>query len=84
MAEKKQEDGVGAGCPIVEVNPKPQKGLTSKLVDCLEKLIMKLMHDTSQSHPYLSGNFAPVLEETAPVKDLPVEGHLPVSTSTTC
>jgi carotenoid cleavage dioxygenase len=49
----------------------------------LEKLIMKLMHDTSQSHPYLSGNFAPV-EETAPVKDLPVEGHLPVSTSTTC
>ncbi|KAI9402394.1 hypothetical protein POPTR_001G265600v4 [Populus trichocarpa] len=76
MAEKKQENGVGAGCLIVEVNPKPQKGLTSKLVDYLEKLIMKLMHDTSQSHPYLSGNFAPV-EETAPVKDLPVEGHLP-------
>jgi carotenoid cleavage dioxygenase len=80
MAEKKQENGVGAGCLIVEVNPKPQKGLTSKLVDYLEKLIMKLMHDTSQSHPYLSGNFAPV-EETAPVKDLPVEGHLPVSTT---
>ncbi|XP_011047392.1 PREDICTED: carotenoid 9,10(9',10')-cleavage dioxygenase 1-like [Populus euphratica] len=77
MVEKKQEDGVGAGCPIVEVNPKPQKGLTSKLVDYLEKLVMKLMRDTSEPHPYLSGNFAPVLEETAPVKDLPVEGHLP-------
>ncbi|KAG5222344.1 carotenoid family protein [Salix suchowensis] len=73
-----QENGVVAGCPIVELNPQPQKGLASKLIDCLEKLITKLMCDhTSLSHPFLSGNFAPVLEETAPVKDLPVEGHLP-------
>ncbi|KAJ6315485.1 hypothetical protein OIU78_018876, partial [Salix suchowensis] len=77
MAEKNQENGVGAGNPIVEVSPKPQKGLTSKLIDCLEKLIVSLMYDTSQSHHYLSGNFAPVLDETAPVKDLPVKGHLP-------
>jgi len=78
--EKNQENGAGAGNPIVEVNPEPQKGLTSKLLDYLEKLIVNLMHDTSQSHHYLSGNFAPVLDETAPVKDLPVKGHLPVST----
>ncbi|KAJ6750878.1 hypothetical protein OIU85_001417 [Salix viminalis] len=77
MADKNQENGVGAGNPIVEVNPKPQKGLTSKLIDYLEKLIVRLMYDTSQSHHYLSGNFAPVLDETAPVKDLPVKGHLP-------
>ncbi|KAJ6948446.1 hypothetical protein NC651_002703 [Populus alba x Populus x berolinensis] len=77
MVEKNQENGVGAGNPMVEVNPEPQKGLTSKLIDYLEKLIVNLMHDTSQSHHYLSGNFAPVLDETAPVKDLPVKGHLP-------
>jgi carotenoid cleavage dioxygenase len=47
----------------------------------LEKLIVKLMYDTSQSHHYLSGNFAPVPDETPPVKDLPVKGYLPVSTA---
>ncbi|KAJ6760515.1 hypothetical protein OIU79_025373 [Salix purpurea] len=77
MAERTQENGVAAGSPVVEVNPRPRKGLASKLIDCLEKLITNLMCDASQSHPFLSGNFAPVLEETAPVKDLPVEGHLP-------
>ncbi|KAF9665712.1 hypothetical protein SADUNF_Sadunf16G0152200 [Salix dunnii] len=77
MAEENQENGVGAGNPIVEVSPKPQKGLISKLIDYLEKLIVCLMYDTSQSYHYLSGNFAPVLDETAPVKDLPVKGHLP-------
>ncbi|XP_010552739.1 PREDICTED: carotenoid 9,10(9',10')-cleavage dioxygenase 1 isoform X1 [Tarenaya hassleriana] len=35
------------------------------------------MHDASQPLHYLSGNFAPVREETPPVKDLPVTGHLP-------
>ncbi|KAL9371401.1 hypothetical protein Peur_036541 [Populus x canadensis] len=78
QVEKKQEIGVGAGSTVVEVNPKPQKGLTSKLIDYLEKLIVKLMYDTSQSHHYLSGNFAPVPDETPPVKDLPVKGYLPV------
>ncbi|KAG6761085.1 hypothetical protein POTOM_034277 [Populus tomentosa] len=77
QVEKKQEIGVGAGSTVVEVNPKPQKGLTSKLIDYLEKLIVKLMYDTSQSQHYLSGNFAPVPDETPPVKDLPVKGYLP-------
>ncbi|KAI8548101.1 hypothetical protein RHMOL_Rhmol07G0246100 [Rhododendron molle] len=44
---------------VVVVNPKPKKGLTSKAVDWLEKLIVKLMYDSSQPHHYLSGNFAP-------------------------
>ncbi|KAJ6755118.1 CAROTENOID CLEAVAGE DIOXYGENASE 1-3 [Salix purpurea] len=67
MAERTQENGaVAAGCPVVEVNPRPRKGLASKLIDCLEKLITNLMCDASQTHPFLSGNFAPVLEETAP------------------
>lgn len=64
---------------IVVPNPKPSKGLTSKLVDLVEKLIVKLMYDSSQPHHYLAGNFAPVIEETPPTKDLNVIGHLPVS-----
>ncbi|XP_012065572.1 carotenoid 9,10(9',10')-cleavage dioxygenase 1 [Jatropha curcas] len=71
--EKKQSND---GPAIVEVNPKPNKGLTSKLVDYLEKLIVKLMFDKSQPLHYLNGNFAPV-PEAPPVKDLPVIGHLP-------
>ncbi|KAJ4829993.1 Dixin [Turnera subulata] len=68
--------GGGAGKGIAEVNPKPSKGLTSKLIDYLEKLIVKLMYDPNQPLHYLTGNFAPV-DESPPVKDLPVKGHLP-------
>uniref|UniRef100_A0A2P2LL84 carotenoid 9,10-dioxygenase n=3 Tax=Rhizophora mucronata TaxID=61149 RepID=A0A2P2LL84_RHIMU len=76
-AEKEQEYAGGAGgTSVVEVSPEPKKGLTSKLVDLLEKLIVKLMYDSSQPLHYLSGNFAPV-PETPPVKDLPVKGFLP-------
>ncbi|KAI3498165.1 hypothetical protein L1887_33934 [Cichorium endivia] len=35
------------------------------------------MYDSSQPHHWLSGNFAPVVDETPPYKDLPVVGHLP-------
>ncbi|XP_030474238.1 carotenoid 9,10(9',10')-cleavage dioxygenase 1 [Syzygium oleosum] len=69
--------GGGGGGGIVEVNPKPKKGVTSKVVDYIEKLIVKLMYDSSRPHHYLSGNFAPVPDETPPVTDLPVLGHLP-------
>lgn len=64
---------------VVVPNPKPSKGLASKVVDLVEKLIVKLMYDTSQPHHYLAGNFAPVVDETPPTKDLNVIGHLPVS-----
>ena len=64
---------------VVVVNPQPSKGLASKAIDWLEKLIVKLMYDSSQPQHYLSGNFAPVIDETPPFKDLPVKGHLPVS-----
>lgn len=63
---------------IVVVNPKPSKGFTSTAIDWVEKLVVKLMYDTSKPLHYLSGNFAPV-DETPPCKDLPVSGHLPVS-----
>lgn len=72
--EKKGSGGGGT----VKVNPKPKKGVTSRVVDFLEKLIVKLMYDPSQPHHYLSGNFAPVPDETPPVTDLPVVGHLHV------
>ncbi|CAI9103069.1 OLC1v1001501C2 [Oldenlandia corymbosa var. corymbosa] len=69
---KKVEDS-----KIVVVNPKPKKGFSSKMIDWIEKVVVKLAYDTSQPLHYLSGNFAPVTEETPPLKDLPVKGHLP-------
>ncbi|PON40751.1 Carotenoid cleavage dioxygenase [Trema orientale] len=75
--EKPSYDHGGAAKGIVTVNPKPNKGLTSKLVDWFESVIVKFMYDSSQPHHYLSGNFAPVRDETPPTKDLPVIGSLP-------
>jgi carotenoid cleavage dioxygenase len=64
---------------IVKIEPKPSNGFTSKAIDLLEKIIVKLFYDSSLPHHWLAGNFAPVKDETPPVKDLPVKGHLPVS-----
>ncbi|KAJ8441067.1 hypothetical protein Cgig2_020358 [Carnegiea gigantea] len=66
---------------IVEVNPKPSKGLISTAIDLLEKVVVKVMYDSSQTHHWLSGNFAPVPHETPPSTCLPVHGHLPVTSS---
>ena len=63
---------------VVVVNPKPNNGFTAKLIDWVEKAVVKLMYDSKQPLHYLSGNFAPV-DETPPCKDLLVKGHLPVS-----
>ncbi|KAM1577661.1 carotenoid 9,10(9',10')-cleavage dioxygenase 1-like isoform X1 [Malus sylvestris] len=71
--EKQQLKGSG----IVIPNPKPNKGYASKVVDLVEKLIVKWMYDSSQPHHYLAGNFAPVVDETPPTTNLPVIGHLP-------
>ncbi|XP_062115357.1 carotenoid 9,10(9',10')-cleavage dioxygenase 1-like [Humulus lupulus] len=68
----------GGGYGVVSVNPKPNKGFFSKLLDLFENLMVMLMHDSSLSHHhFLSGNYAPVLHETPPVKDLPLIGYLP-------
>lgn len=64
---------------IVAVNPKPQKGLAAKVIDFVEGLIVKFMHDSSRPLHYLSGNFGPVRHETPPTADLPVIGFLHVS-----
>ena len=80
MAEEKQSYSGGAGKKIVEANQKPNKGLTSKVIDFVENLIVKFMYDSSLPHHYLSGNFAPVREETPPITDLLVKGHLLVRT----
>lgn len=77
MKEAEEKERMAERGGVVVVNPKPNKGLTSKAVDWLEKLTVKLMYDSSQPHHYLSGNFAPVPDETPPCKDLPVKGHLP-------
>nr|QIS62326.1 carotenoid cleavage dioxygenase 1 [Crocus sativus] len=62
---------------IVAVNPQPSKGLVSSAVDLIEKAVVYLFHDKSKPCHYLSGNFAPVVDETPPCPDLPVRGHLP-------
>ncbi|KAK4488621.1 hypothetical protein RD792_004390 [Penstemon davidsonii] len=78
MVQKKEEavavESTHGG--VVVVKPKPKKGLTSKFIDWLEWILVKLMHDSKQPLHYLYGNFAPV-DETPPVTDLLVKGHLP-------
>lgn len=61
---------------VVLVNPKPRKGFSAKALDLLEKGIVKLVHDSSKPLHYLQGNFAPT-DETPPLNDLLVHGHLP-------
>ncbi len=85
MAEEKQRYGGGAGVGngIVAVEPKPRKGLSSKVIDLVEKMVVKLMHGYHASLPhqhYLSGTFAPVSGETPPTTNLLLKGHLPVRT----
>ncbi|XP_060217295.1 carotenoid 9,10(9',10')-cleavage dioxygenase 1-like [Lycium barbarum] len=71
MGRKEDDDG-----GVVVVKPKPGKGLIAKAVDVLEWGIVKLMHDASKPLHYLQGNFAPT-DETPPLNDLIVQGHLP-------
>ncbi|XXG56525.1 hypothetical protein AAC387_Pa03g3912 [Persea americana] len=73
--EKKKENIGGGG--IVIVDPKPSKGIVSRMVDAVEKLIVWSMYDSSKPQHYLSGNFAPAVEETPPCKNLPIKGFLP-------
>ncbi|KAG9138230.1 hypothetical protein Leryth_001448 [Lithospermum erythrorhizon] len=62
---------------VVVVNPKPIKGFTSKAVDWLERIIVKIMCHNAQPLQYLSASFGPVFEETSPCSDLIIKGHLP-------
>ncbi|XP_059311574.1 carotenoid 9,10(9',10')-cleavage dioxygenase-like isoform X2 [Lycium ferocissimum] len=78
MGRKEDDDGVVERSEggVVVVNPKPGKGLIAKAIDLLEWGIVKLMHDASKPLHYLQGNFAPT-DETPPLNDLIVQGHLP-------
>ncbi|KAL9231242.1 hypothetical protein vseg_006494 [Gypsophila vaccaria] len=72
VEQKKQQHG------IVEVKPRAGKGLSSKAIDLLERIVVKLMYGSpSEPHFWMSGNFAPVPAETPPALHLPVRGHLP-------
>ncbi|TMX00574.1 hypothetical protein EJD97_000546 [Solanum chilense] len=74
---RKEDDGVERiEGGVVVVNPKPRRGITAKAIDLLEWGIVKLMHDSSKPLHYLQGNFAPT-DETPPLNDLVVQGHLP-------
>ncbi|GAB2214499.1 hypothetical protein Droror1_Dr00018850 [Drosera rotundifolia] len=63
---------------IVIVNPKPSNGPTAEAIDFVEKLMVKWLYNSKLPQHYLSGNFAPVREETPPRTDLLVKGYLPV------
>ncbi|CAA2951669.1 carotenoid cleavage dioxygenase 1 [Olea europaea subsp. europaea] len=71
---RKEEERTDGG--VVVVKPNPRKGVASKALDWLEWALVKLLHDPKKPLHYLSGNFAPV-DETPPLQDLPVVGHLP-------
>ncbi|XP_072978806.1 carotenoid 9,10(9',10')-cleavage dioxygenase [Typha angustifolia] len=62
---------------IVAVEPSPRKGLASRTVDLIEKVLVYFGHGSSKPQYYLSGNYAPVRDETPPCADLPVRGSLP-------
>nr|QPZ56427.1 carotenoid 9,10(9',10')-cleavage dioxygenase 1 [Curcuma alismatifolia] len=72
ILEKEKKNG-----GIVAVNPKPKKGLVSKTVDLIERVLVALMYDSKAPLHYLSSNFAPARDETPPARDLPVHGSLP-------
>ncbi|CAL1377294.1 unnamed protein product [Linum trigynum] len=55
-AEKNRLQG---GPGIIEVNPNPRNGLTSKVIDLAEKLVGKLAHDSPQPLHYLASIFFP-------------------------
>lgn len=80
MGGQEADDLERTDAGLVEVKPKPKRGLTSKAIDWLEWAFVKMMHDPKQPLHYLAGNFGPV-DETPPLTDLPVQGHLPVSSS---
>ncbi|XP_078435749.1 carotenoid 9,10(9',10')-cleavage dioxygenase-like [Wolffia australiana] len=66
-----------AGPKIVVVEPKPRKGILSAAVDLLERVVVSLTGHSGKPNYYLSGNFAPVSEETPPSGDLKIRGTLP-------
>ena len=63
---------------IVSVEPKPKKGILSAAVNLLEEIVVSLAGLSGKPNYYLSGNFAPVLEETPPSGELKIRGTLPV------
>ena len=84
---QRHDGGRGGGGGIVKVAPKPNKGLSSKVIDFVEKVMVKFMYQNNHSslpHHHLSGSFTPVFEETPPTTNLLVKGHLPVSTTVLC
>lgn len=79
VAKEKQRYSGDEDVGIVAVEPRPNKGVASKVMDCVEKLIVRFMHRSSTPNFYFSGNFAPLPHETPPTTDLLVKGFLPVS-----
>ncbi|KAK7850458.1 carotenoid 9 [Quercus suber] len=79
VAKEKQRYSGDEEVGIVAVEPRPNKGVASKVMDRVEKLIVKFMHRFSTPNLYFSGNFAPLPHETPPTTDLLVKGFLPVS-----
>nr|ACO87673.1 carotenoid cleavage dioxygenase [Brachypodium sylvaticum] len=76
MGEAAAEDVQKRGV-VVAPAPRPRKGVASWAVDLLERVAVRLAHDRTRPLYWLSGNFAPVTDETPPAHDLPVRGHLP-------
>ncbi|KAL9272051.1 Carotenoid 9,10(9',10')-cleavage dioxygenase 1-like protein [Drosera capensis] len=63
---------------FLEVNPNPRNGLASMASDWMEKIMIKLLYrPPSEPNPFLSGNFAPVVDEAPITENLTIHGCLP-------
>ncbi|XP_006664795.2 carotenoid 9,10(9',10')-cleavage dioxygenase [Oryza brachyantha] len=76
LAQDQEQDEAG-GVVVAEPQPQPRRGLASWALDLLERVAVRLGHDASKPLHWLSGNFAPIRDETPPAQGLPVRGHLP-------
>ncbi|ERN00917.1 hypothetical protein AMTR_s00103p00163140, partial [Amborella trichopoda] len=77
MVEQKMAEEKKTGGGVVKVEPNPKNGVISKILDSIERVVVWAVYDSSTPSHYLSGNFAPVPEETPPCTDLVVRGNLP-------
>ncbi|GAA0145908.1 oxygenase [Lithospermum erythrorhizon] len=66
---------------VVKVEPKPEKGIVSAIIDFAVKIVVKILFPDLPDNPnmFLEGDFAPIREETSPTSDLKIIGDIPAN-----
>ncbi|GAA0185426.1 oxygenase [Lithospermum erythrorhizon] len=63
---------------VVKVDPKPKKGIISRLIDFTVKHVVQF-RPTLPPYHYLEGDFAPIRKETSPTSNMKVKGDIPAN-----